>query len=173
MSDDLSKTAQELEKSADYRVLRRLVPRDVFMPVPNGEQTKVGVVLDVETTGLDPKKCEVIEMGMVKFAYLADGRMTHVIDNFGALNEPTNPIPPEITDLTGITNEMVAGQHINASAVSAFVADANIVIAHNASFDDSLRNATGRNSSTCRGDAPLTRLTGATTDLQAQGWRIF
>lgn len=135
VSDDLPKKAQELEKSGDYRVLRRLVPRDVFMPVPKGEQTKVGIILDVETTGLDPKKCEVIELGMVKFAYLADGRITHVIDSFGSLNEPTDPIPPEITDLTGITNEMVAGQRIDACAVAAFVADANIIIAHNASFD--------------------------------------
>ena len=93
------------------------------------------VIFDVETTGLNAKTDEVIELGMVKFAYCPDGRVAHVIDSFGSLNEPANSIPAEITNLTGITNEMVAGKRIDAAAVSTFVADANIVIAHNANFD--------------------------------------
>jgi DNA polymerase-3 subunit epsilon len=134
-ADNLSQMAHTLEKSGDYRVLRRLVPRDVFTPVPVDQQIKVGVIFDVETTGLDPKADEVIELGMVKFAYRPDGRVARVIDSFGSLNEPANTIPAEITILTGITNEMVAGKRIDAAAVSSFVADANIVIAHNAIFD--------------------------------------
>jgi DNA polymerase-3 subunit epsilon len=45
------------------------------------------------------------------------------------------PIPQEITDLTGITDEMVLGHRFDANAVEAFASDAVIVIAHNASFD--------------------------------------
>ena len=134
-SNDLSQMAHTLEQSGDYRVLRRLVPRDVFMPVPADRQIKVGILLDVETTGLDARMDEVIELGMVKFAYCPDGRVAHVIDSFGSLNEPANPIPAEITALTGITNDMVVGKRIDAAAVSTFAADANIVIAHNANFD--------------------------------------
>ena len=134
-ADNLSQMAHTLEKSGDYRVLRRLVPRDVFTPVPVDQQIKVGVIFDVETTGLDPKADEVIELGMVKFAYRPDGRVARVIDSFGSLNEPANTIPAEITILTGITNEMVAGKRIDAAAVASFVADTNIVIAHNAIFD--------------------------------------
>ena len=107
-ADNLSQMAHTLEKSGDYRVLRRLVPRDVFTPVPVDQQIKVGVIFDVETTGLDPQADEVIELGMVKFAYRPDGRVARVIDSFGSLNEPANTIPAEITILTGITNEMVA-----------------------------------------------------------------
>ena len=51
------------------------------------------------------------------------------------MNEPANSIPAEITTLTGISNEMVGGKRSDAAAVSTFVADANIVIAHNANFD--------------------------------------
>jgi DNA polymerase-3 subunit epsilon len=40
-----------------------------------------------------------------------------------------------VTALTGITDEMVGGQRIDDAAVSAFVEDAVIVIAHNAGFD--------------------------------------
>jgi DNA polymerase-3 subunit epsilon len=72
--NDLSQIA--LEKCGDYRVLRRLVPRDVNTPVPVDEQIKIGVLLDVETTGLDVKTDEVIELRMVKFACCPDGRMS-------------------------------------------------------------------------------------------------
>ncbi len=127
--------ALALEGSGDYRVLRRLVPRDAITSIPADQPIKVGVLLDVETTGLDTKTDEVIELGMIKFAYCPDGRVAHVIDCFGSLNEPANPIPVEITTLTGITNDMVAGNQIDAVAVATFVADANIVIAHNSNFD--------------------------------------
>jgi DNA polymerase-3 subunit epsilon len=45
------------------------------------------------------------------------------------------PIPPEVTALTGISDEMVAGHRIDGDAVTSFAEDAVIVIAHNASFD--------------------------------------
>ncbi|OKO69019.1 3'-5' exonuclease [Bradyrhizobium sp. AS23.2] len=130
----LAAMAEALAKSTDYRVLRRLARRETFAP-SNGQATKTGIVLDVETTGLDQKKDEVIELGMVKFDYLADGRIAGLKDVFSSFNEPSVPIPPEVTALTGITAEMVAGQRIDEGAVSSFVGDAVIVIAHNAGFD--------------------------------------
>jgi len=45
------------------------------------------------------------------------------------------PTPLEVTKITGITGAMVVGHRIDEAAVAAFVADANIVIAHNANFD--------------------------------------
>ena len=72
---------------------------------------------------------------MVKFDYLVDGRVAGVRDVFASFNEPSVPISLEVTALTGITNEMVAGQRIDEDAVSSFVDDAVIVIAHNAGFD--------------------------------------
>lgn len=137
MSDNdlsLAAMADALAKSADYRVLRRLRPRTNFAS-SDGQKTKTGILLDVETTGLDPRKHEVIELGMVKFEYLADGRIVGIKDAFSSLNEPTGTIPLEVTALTGITDEMVAGHRIDETAVSSFVDEAVIVIAHNASFD--------------------------------------
>jgi DNA polymerase-3 subunit epsilon len=137
MFDDnltLAAMAEELAKSADYRVLRRLLPRTTFAS-SSGQTTKTGVLLDIETTGLDQRKDEVIELGMVKFEYTPDGRIAGIKDAFSSFNEPTGTIPPEITALTGITDEMVAGHRIDETAVSSFVDEAVIVIAHNASFD--------------------------------------
>jgi DNA polymerase-3 subunit epsilon len=82
-----------LDESPDYRVLRRLVPRTEFSP-SNGQPARTGLLLDVETTGLDTAKHEVIELGMVKFAYLPDGTITSIIDVFTSFNEPSTTIPP-------------------------------------------------------------------------------
>ncbi len=54
---------------------------------------------------------------------------------YGGLQQPTTPIPAEITRLTGITDDMVAGQIIDAPALRAIVGSADLIIAHNASFD--------------------------------------
>lgn len=125
--------AELLSRSADYRVLRRLAPR---LPSPVvGQATRVGILLDTETTGLDHARDEIIELGMVKFAYTPDGRIVGLCDTFSAFNEPSGPVPAEVTALTGITDEMVAGHRINEGAVEAFVDGAVIAIAHNAGFD--------------------------------------
>ena len=128
----LAAMAEALAKSADYRVLRRLVPREIFTS-SIGQNTKTGILLDVETTGLDRQKDEIIELGIVKFDYLPDGRIASLRDVYASFNEPSEPIPLEVTALTGITDDMVAEQRIDDSDVFAFVDDAVIVIAHNAS----------------------------------------
>jgi DNA polymerase-3 subunit epsilon len=70
-----------------------------------------------------------------KLAYTKDGRVTHVVDTFGAFNEPSVPIPALITKLTGIDDAMVSDHRIDPAAVASFVDDAIVVIAHNAQFD--------------------------------------
>lgn len=127
----LEALARRLERSGAYKVLRRLVPAP-FSSEPVRPNERIGLVLDVETLGLDPVKDEVIELGMVKFVYSEKDEVTRVLGEFKAFQQPSVPIPPEITELTGITDAMVAGQAINGALVEAFVADANIVIAHNA-----------------------------------------
>jgi DNA polymerase-3 subunit epsilon len=123
-----------LEASGDYRVLRKLGRRRQFA-APDGTATKIGIILDVETTGLDPAADEIIELGMVKFTFGADGRVFEVVDELSALREPSIPIPAAVTELTGISVETVAGQHIDVEKVGAFIADAVLMIAHGAAFD--------------------------------------
>ncbi|MFM9847379.1 MAG: 3'-5' exonuclease [Hyphomicrobiaceae bacterium] len=126
--------ATALEASGDYRVLRKLGKRSQF-GVPDGTPTKIGVVLDIETTGLSPTSDEIIEFGMVKFTFSGDGRVFDVVDEFTALREPSIPLPAAITELTGISTEMVTGQRIDADQVGRFIDDAVLVIAHGAAFD--------------------------------------
>ena len=129
--------ASQLEASGAYRVLRRLEPRPVlagWTPALKGEGEKIGIILDTETTGLDPSCEEIIELGMVMFTYGSHG-IGDIVDVFSALREPKAPIRPEITRITGITDEMVAGRSIDPAEVAAFIASADLVIAHNAKFD--------------------------------------
>jgi DNA polymerase-3 subunit epsilon len=104
---NLAAMAETLGKSPNYRVLRRLVPRTEFASC-EGQETKTGIMLDVETTGLDTARDEVIELAMVKFTYLPDDRIARITEVFSSFNEPQNPIPAEITDLTGITAHAIA-----------------------------------------------------------------
>jgi DNA polymerase III subunit epsilon len=133
IDQDLAAMAQTLEESGEYRVLRRLAFRQWFS-TPT-ELTKVGILLDVETTGLDTGSDEAVELGMVKFSYHPDGTVAAVLDRFSSLNEPSRTIPEEAIKLHGITNEMAAGHKIDVDAVAAFASDAAIIIAHNAAFD--------------------------------------
>ena len=126
--------AKTLGQHADYRVLRRLRFRDEFRPADD-QPTKIGLLLDVETTGLDTTSDEIIELGMVKFTYLPTGEIVGVTDTFSSLNEPAKPIPEDVTRLNGVTDEMVAGHKIDNATVEVFAADASIIIAHNANFD--------------------------------------
>jgi DNA polymerase-3 subunit epsilon len=133
-SDHLETLAQTLEATGDYRVIRRLKPRPRTIP-PSGTPLRLGLVVDVETTGLDPQRDEIIEIAMTPFTYGLDGAVFSVDESFQGLRQPSEPISPEITAITGITNEMVAGQVIEPAAVAKFAAPASLVIAHNAAFD--------------------------------------
>jgi DNA polymerase-3 subunit epsilon len=131
----LEEIALALERTNEFRILRRLKPRREFVFNMSDRDTRTGLILDVETTGLDTARHEVTELGMLKFAYLPDGRVGRVVDTFAAFNETAVPVPAEITDLTGITNEMLAGRRIDPDEVASFASDVSVVIAHNASFD--------------------------------------
>jgi DNA polymerase III subunit epsilon len=93
---DLAAIAETLARSPDYRVLRRLTPRTEFASC-EGQATRVGILIDVETTGLNTAQDEIIELAMVKFEYLSDDRIAKITEVFSSFNEPSNPIPAEIT----------------------------------------------------------------------------
>ena len=95
------------------------------------------VVLDFESTGLNTGKARIIEIGAVK---LADGEIT---EELSILVDPEQPLGPEITELTGISDAMLQGQKKAAEALPelmAFIGDLPIA-AHNAHFDASLMKA--------------------------------
>lgn len=93
--------------------------------------TNVFVAIDVETTGLSPTVNELIEVSAIKY----DG--SKKIDTFSTLIKPKARIPYHITNITGITNDMVESspevEEVMPRLVE-FIGDYPIV-AHNANFD--------------------------------------
>lgn len=104
-------------------------------------QETVFTVFDVETTGLNPERNRMTEIGIVKI------KGGEVVDEYSALINPEQFIPPEITRLTGISNELVydkpkfgelAGDIMNFM----FSGEESLVLAgHNVKFDYGFLNA--------------------------------
>jgi DNA polymerase-3 subunit epsilon len=131
----LEALATQLDVSPDYRVLRRFVPPSRYHE-GDGSATARGVVVDVETTGLDTARDRIIEFCGVPFEYEKEtGRILTVGEAVSSLEDPGRPIPTEVTRLTGITDADVAGTSIDEAGVAAMLADVGLVIAHNAAFD--------------------------------------
>jgi len=126
--------ARTLEESGNYRILRKLAARPV-VTVRRPGFSRLGVILDTETTGLNHRSDEIIEIGAVAFTFNDDGAIGDIIGVYGGLQQPSRPIPPEITRLTGITDAMVEGQVIDIRSLSKLIEPADLIIAHNAGFD--------------------------------------
>lgn len=94
------------------------------------------VLLDLETTGFNVDEEKIIELGMVEVLYSPSARrITSVLRAVSMLEDPGKPITEEITGITGITDEMVAGLRIDEAVVNDFLGDGPVVVAHSASFD--------------------------------------
>lgn len=90
------------------------------------------IVVDLETTGLDPYKgCEIIEIGITE---IINGE---IVKNYSRLIKPKNSIPNFITDITNIDNDMVKNEECIEVILPKFreyIGD-RVIIAHNAKFD--------------------------------------
>lgn len=93
-----------------------------------------GLIVDIETTGLDAKKDVIIEIGVICFVMDSAMHPT-IVSMYSGLEDPGRDINEEIQRITGLTTEILNGQVIDWSWVRRAFADASIVIAHNDRFE--------------------------------------
>ena len=108
---------------------------DVAVPAPGIRSVPLAsldfTVVDVETTGWAPDEAGITEIGAVR---VHDGR---VVAEYSSLVNPGTPVPPAITELTGISDQMLASAPPVAAVLPGLLAFAqgSVLAAHNAPFD--------------------------------------
>ena len=139
---DLHEAERLIEASTDHRLLRRVPPVERWRldgsESVSASNVRRAIFLDTETTGLDRDTDEVIELALLPFEYERDtGRIVHVDAQLAmsAFRQPSIPIPEESSRIHGLTNEDVAGHVIDPEQIRSVLDSAQLIIAHNASFD--------------------------------------
>jgi len=131
--------ADVLRSTSEYKLLNRLDLGKFKADLDQAAFHEKGdihcVYVDVETTGLDPKVDKIIQFAAVEYYYSEKHEKISKIGNsLSMFNDPGFPVPKDIVDLTGITDDHVRGHKLNIDLIKKFVADA-FGIAHNANFD--------------------------------------
>jgi DNA polymerase III epsilon subunit family exonuclease len=127
------RVAAEAEMSVGR--LTVVVMADVAVPVPGIRSAPLAAldftVVDVETTGWAPGDAGITEIGAVR---VHRGR---VVAEFGSLVNPGTPVPPAITELTGISDQMLVSAPPVAAVLPGLLtfAQGSVLAAHNAPFD--------------------------------------
>jgi DNA polymerase III subunit epsilon len=112
-----------------------VIMADVAIPVPGIRSVPLAdldfTVVDVETTGWAPEDAGITEIGAVR---VHGGTMT---GEFGSLVNPGTPVPPAITELTGISDQMLTSAPPVAAVLPGLLAfaEGSVLAAHNAPFD--------------------------------------
>ncbi len=94
------------------------------------------LIVDVETTGFDASKNEILELAAILFSYnRVTNSSSEIKEKYVGLREPTKPIPTEATKVHGIKNKDVHGKSLDDAIIRRLFNQTDIFIAHNASFD--------------------------------------
>lgn len=135
----LEHMAALLGESANYKVLRRVlgVP-ELLTPLAvlaDSSPLQHALIVDTETTGLTDT-AKIIQLAMIRFQYdKKDGRLYGPVSTYMGLEDPGEPLEPEISEITGLTDADVKGQHLDDAVIDEIIRDTDLVIAHNAGFD--------------------------------------
>ena len=135
--NDISQIINTEVDQSDWKLIRKLHLPKRYNEA-SSEETKKGIVIDVEATGLSIGHDDVIQLALLPFDYeVTSGRIININKDqaFNGMREPRVPISEEASLITGITNEMVLNKKIDSKSVEAIIENTDLVIAHNAAYD--------------------------------------
>lgn len=120
----------------DRRILRPVRGRDDWPRMaPEGDAVRRIAVVDSETTGLAVERHQIIELCVAIVLVNAAGHIVAVEVVRSGLVDPGHPLTAEIAELTGLTDQDLAGRSIDEDQVAAMLASCDGVVAYNAGFD--------------------------------------
>ena len=118
------------------RILRPVRGRNDWpRTAPEGDAVRRIAVVDTETTGLAVERHHIIELCMAIVLVNDSGHIVAVEVVRSGLVDPGHPLSTEIVDLTGLTDQDIAGRSIDEDQVAAMLASCDGVVAYNAGFD--------------------------------------
>jgi DNA polymerase-3 subunit epsilon len=107
-----------------------------FLPKTDQSGDKVGLVIDLETTGLDYNEDKIIEFGFAMFEYSSLTQEIIKVRGTGSfLSDPKQPLSEKIIKITGIKDEDLKDMVMPVDVIEKVFGQTDIVFAHNAQFD--------------------------------------
>ena len=117
------------------RVLHRLDVREGTTGRGDDCNTRVGVVVDVETTGTIVMLGAIIELALRSFRFDRNGVVTYIEPVYSWREDPGVPLSSETAAITGLSDADVVGERIDDAEATRLLRSASLVIAHHAGFD--------------------------------------
>lgn len=121
-------------QAVDRRTLRRITPLSQW-PSIAGERHRKIAVIDLETEGFDPQYHRILEFAGAMIDVDCDAHILSVEGPMGAFNDPGRPIERKISELTNITDEMVAGERLSPTKIASWIGEADACLSFNVAFD--------------------------------------
>lgn len=130
---DFAAAAELLAAHPDYRLLRRIQPVTTWDTALTPADPWMAIV-DTETTGLGPDR-KIIEIGIKMVWIKPTGDLRGATRAVSFLEDPGEPLSAEVRRVTGLTDDDLRGHRFPDGEIDAFIAGAEMVVAHNAAFD--------------------------------------